>query len=196
MKGWPFKTLNDVAVRASGLRIMALHIALICSFLLSAQLFAADTSARIQRVDGWPSTNYSHVVGYSFDTGRAEPDSLVRTGKLDETRLKQFKQKEVSLTPTQIGRLLSATFGSRKRLAPAACYSPHHIFVFYDKNAKPVAAIEICFGCDNLRAMPSKDNEFHHDFADLARLSVELGLGLGAGTLDDYLKHLKEREAN
>ncbi len=148
------------------------------------------------RVDGWPTASYTRVIGYMFDLGSKESDSLLNNGQLREERLQKSKKKEVELNASQVKRLLSASFASKVRLTPAACYNPRHIFVFYDSDSKPVAAIEICFGCDGLDSMPVKETNFHHDFEALARLSVELGLGLGSPTktLDSYLEHLKSRD--
>ena len=145
---------------------------------------------------GWPET-YTRAVAYRFDQPTGEPSSLLRDGKLDVIQLAKLKVLEVELTHETVGYLLDATFHSKTRFGLTACYNPHHIFVFYS-NETPVAAIEICFSCDNVSTWPDKNTDFHYDLAALAKLSVSLGLGLGPSgrTLDQYLEHLKDRQRN
>jgi hypothetical protein len=146
------------------------------------------------RVNGWPGADYTRVIGYSF-SHQGEPTSLMRDGKLRQDRLQEWKTKEMPLNAEQVKRLVNATFASKIRSAPAACYSPHLIYVFYDRNLEPVAAIEICFSCDNLNFTPYKDVGYHHDLAALARLSAELGIAFDSSgmPLDRYLQRLKEK---
>jgi len=162
--------------------------------------FASGGEIPAKSVNGWPGMPYSRVIGYSFDNPHSKDDvfTLLRDDKLNEAQLKEFKTKEAPLNAAQVERLLNAAFSSKIRILGAACYEPHHVFVFYDRDAKPVAAIEICFHCDKLVSLPEKDTDWHHDFAALARLSWELGLGLGSPklTLDGYLELLKQRHGD
>lgn len=34
------------------------------------------------------------------------------------------------------------------------CYSPHHLFVFYTTEGKPIAAAEVCFQCNRVKIAP------------------------------------------
>lgn len=109
-------------------------------------------------------------------------------------QLAKLKTKEVVLEEGDVDLLLNAVFNSKLRFGLTACYNPHHVFVFF-KDDRPIAAIEICFSCDNIGFSPEKDTDFHFDLEVLARLSVKLGLGLGPTkrSIDDYVRHVRDR---
>jgi hypothetical protein len=171
-------------------------ITLIVAGLCMLVCFGADAEDIAKSANGWPGAPYSRVVGYAFvrdpDTKWAE-FTLLSNGKLDEALLKKVKTKEVVLNAEQTQRLLKATFGYDRPTRGAACYEPHHIFVFYDPNSRPVSAIEVCFSCRWIQSTPFKEVK-GNDYATLAKLSWELGLGLGSpkNTLDWYLDQQKK----
>ena len=80
------------------------------------------------------------------------------------------------------------------------CYEPHHIFVFYDYDGSPVAAIEVCFSCNRVkmtpevRAMGGRFGPFETaDLAGLARVATEAGLDLKPyGSVDAYVERLEK----
>ena len=80
---------------------------------------------------------------------------------------------------------------------------PRHIFVFYDYEGHPVAAIEVDFQYNRVRMRPEvRPNEGKRgpfetaDLASLAKIAVEAGLDLKpfAETVEDYVKRLKRQE--
>ncbi len=77
---------------------------------------------------------------------------------------------------------------AKKVTYPAACYDPHHIFVFYSGDGKAVAAVEVCFGCTRVSALPELTEPmwYRHDFSALAHLSDELGLWFGTRTVKEW----------
>src|SRR4051812_21385577 len=83
----------------------------------------------------WPGVSYARVVGYTFLNEYPKDDvfTLLRNAKLNAAQLKEFKTAEVALSTTQATRLITAASTSQVRTPGAACYDPHHIFVFYDR---------------------------------------------------------------
>jgi hypothetical protein len=139
---------------------------------------------------------YSRVVGYTFlsDVPDNPNFTLLGDAKVNETQLQKLKTAEAILTGSQVSRLMKAASTSTIRTPGAACYEPHHIFVFYD-GERAVAAIELCFSCNQLNALPAPPHRWTQNWATLAKLSWDLHLGLGSpdASLDRYLKRLKSR---
>ena len=134
----------------------------------------------------WTPPAYTKAVGYRFklpgedSNGHIEETfSLIRKGVVDTARLEQLKVKETELSPEQIKRL-TTTLNAKKEVRPSACYSPHHIFIFYSAEGKSVAAVEVCFLCSQVSTLPFKTEQmgYYHDFIGLARLTDQLGLWL------------------
>lgn len=130
------------------------------------------------QVHGWPGKEYDRVVGYQFFNphGPFREDSPVLGDEVRGEQLTKVKRKEVVLKPDQTTRLLKSALFSSDNGAPAACYYPHHIFVFYKGDAA-VAAIEVCFHCNGKKTWPPAENAVGTDYPALATLSGELGLG-------------------
>lgn len=104
-------------------------------------------------------------------------------------RLEKLKQKSAELTAIQASKLLSVVNG-KAVIAPAACYDPHHIFLFYSREGSVVAAVEVCFSCTGISTMPgiSEKRWYRHDFVALARLTDELGLWRESRTVNEWEK--------
>ena len=81
------------------------------------------------------------------------------------------------------------------------CYVPHHLFVFYDYEGHPVAAISVCFSCNRVKMTPKVgggrgpvDPFETGDLAGLAKIATEAGLDLKPfPSLDLYLKRLDQQ---
>lgn len=55
------------------------------------------------------------------------------------------------------------------------CYYPHHAFVFYDTNWKPIGWFAVCWECGTYAASSKKFPEFI-DLKPVRKLTKELGL--------------------
>jgi hypothetical protein len=68
--------------------------------------------------------------------------------------------------------------------------------VFYDKDDKVTHAIELCFSCTGVHALPglTKAKWQHHDFHAFARLCDELGLWAEGNTVEQMFKAWDARE--
>ncbi len=153
----------------------------------------------------WPPTGDARVVGYRFklpgEEAQKPPEggfSLLRGSSVDMARLKQAAIKSAKLSAAQIKKLTEGVFSKTKRLTPAACYEPHHLFLFLDKKDGVTHSIEICFACTSVRTLPEikKSQWFRHDFPALARLCHELGLWPDSEEpLDRFLRQMELEEA-
>ena len=95
------------------------------------------------------------------------------------------------LTPDQTKRLLAAVTGKHPGHAVAACHIPHNAFVFYDAAGKPVAFVEVCFGCLSTRSEPG-GAAVCLDLVGLAGIFDELKLPMGEyPNLKAFKKHFK-----
>ncbi|HEY1121160.1 MAG TPA: hypothetical protein VGE67_06150, partial [Haloferula sp.] len=126
----------------------------------------------------WPPHGYQRVVAHRFQIPEENPESfsLIQGGKVDLELLKKLSVAAAELTPAQTSTLLTGTFSDRRE-SMAACYDPHHLFLFLDGEGKVLNAIEICFSCTAISTLPelAEDQWKHHDFRMLARLCEEIG---------------------
>lgn len=169
------------------------------AFLLSAcgeKQAAGSTAPEIRHEFSgtWPPSGFSKVVGHRFRSDNPEGFSFLRGSAVDLTRLTEFSAASAELNQRQIQQLLEATFQSEPGLPAAACYDPHHLFLFKDAAGKVTHAIEICFGCTNISALPAlSDQQWqHHDFRRLYQLCTDLGLTEQPAS--EYFRIWDERE--
>jgi hypothetical protein len=117
---------------------------------------------------------------------------------VDLTRLEELSVKKAELTPAQIETLIQAVYGKNKKMPSAACYSPHHLFLFYDVSGKLINSVELCLSCAGVVTSPELPEKYwsRHDYRKLAKLCVECGIGLHDTTLKQFNKMMDKREAN
>jgi hypothetical protein len=102
---------------------------------------------------------------------------------------------------TAVRVIHDVTKGS-KRHPIMECYEPHHIFIFYNHEGQPVAAIEVCFSCNRVKMNPEiRDGQgvigsFEtSDLLDLAKIASTHGFALAPfDSLDAYAQRTKRLE--
>lgn len=128
---------------------------------------------------GWAIPEHAKVVCYRFTTPDDVESSftLLKSHRLDGSLLARQQVGSAELNIFQTRRLAEALISPRVH-RPAACYDPHHIFVFYRGDGSVSGAAEICFGCTSVSTLPemTEPQWYRQDFAALARLVKELGL--------------------
>jgi hypothetical protein len=80
------------------------------------------------------------------------PLIVLDTGRLNPTR---NPKAGIRLNNSQVAKLCDAVHGLRP--APtweAACFNPHHAFLFYSATGDIVGEIDICFQCGNKYGKP------------------------------------------
>lgn len=185
----------------------------ICSLLLACdKAEETQASSTTRKSIAIPEANFegvslksARVVGYRFalpgdDNQGAVMESgfslITRDGALDIAALEDLEVKQAILTPDQVTRLVDAVYGVHEETGAAACYDPHHIFLFYDSSDTLFHVIEVCFGCTNLHAQPkiAESQRWRHDFRELARICEETGIGMASGTAEDQIRLWDERD--
>jgi len=118
-------------------------------------------------------------------------------GQLNLEQLEKLKVKEAILNSDQTEKFLDAVYSEEERTSAAACYDPHHIFLFYDDSDTLINVVEICFSCYNLHAFPILEESIwrKHDFRALALLCEEIGIGMTFGSAEDFIRMHDERDS-
>jgi hypothetical protein len=101
--------------------------------------------------DSWPDVKFTEVRAYAWPD-----DTSTRAVVLEGMKLKPgaVNPEGALLTVEQTRSLLASVTGKRSGYSTFACHIPHNAFLFYDESKKPVAFVEICFGCFNHRSSP------------------------------------------
>ena len=161
-----------------------------------AKPFSARTASN------WTVPSFTKVIGFRFQEPEGHDDrdefSLLDDNLYKRADLNGCAVAGKALTNEQVDQLLAAAFTEKVLDGGAACYGPHHIFIFYADNDRIVGAIEVCFGCNNMAQLPATGKTYeqmlgHHDFIALARLSAELGIWGGS---EENLKEYCEQVAS
>lgn len=129
----------------------------------------------------WPPAASANVTGYRFKTDPAEEpfSCIVRDqSRIDLGELSKRAEASAKLPREKAVELLDATFQKEEGLPAAACYEPHHIFLFRSDTGEITHVIEICFGCTNISTLPPlpEGQWQRHDFRRLYKLCESLGL--------------------
>ncbi|GEP44919.1 hypothetical protein BGE01nite_42100 [Brevifollis gellanilyticus] len=114
--------------------------AILILLLSTLSAFAGDAA--------WPGVKFSEIRAYAWPDDKSTEAVI-----LDGMALKEgcINPDGAVLTPEQTTALIAAVTGKHPDYPVAACHIPHNAFVFYDAGKKPVAFVEICFGCSNHR---------------------------------------------
>ncbi|MEM7698809.1 MAG: hypothetical protein AAF236_10430 [Verrucomicrobiota bacterium] len=101
----------------------------------------------------WHFTNFSEVRAFrlNWEDEDAFDRILDQDGNLNPTRL---PKDGVVLTDAQITALEAAVTGEHPDHPVAACFYPHHAFIFYGETGEIIGHINICFLCSNYSGDP------------------------------------------
>lgn len=138
--------------------------------VVAPPISAPSPPPALQAHSSWPGVSYLEVRAYYS----REPfeNSFRQSGVPDQVDDKDG----VLLDGDQKRRLISAVTSRVEPYATVDCWWPHHAFVFWDPLGNPVAEVDICFGCLQVKGGPSD----MPDIVALADLVSDLGLPLGA----------------
>ena len=121
---------------------------------------------------GWLPGEIHEVRAYVYDYSQEEDNvSLLREGKLHSGIINDGGAK---LTDAQVERLKAALRSRKERVPGAFCYMPHHGFVFFGREGKPMGHIELCFQCGNVASSPPGLPERQWDCDAIRKLLEEL----------------------
>lgn len=168
-------------------RLILISIAVAAAII--GGLFWHRQSQVITSDSGWAIPEHARVTCYRFSIPDEVESSftLLKSQRLDQGLLASLKVASTDLSSVQTQRLRDALL-SPSEGRPAACYSPHHIFVFYRSDGSVSGAAEVCFECISVSTLPemSEPQWYHQDFVALARLVDELGLWPEGDTVAEW----------
>lgn len=147
-------------------------------------------SLRCLAGDSWPGVKFTEVRAFTWPGDRSGFSRVI----LEGMKLKPgaANPEGALLTAEQTRALLASVTGKRADYPTAECYSPHNAFVFYDESNKPVAFVEICFGCSNHRILPRGASDWL-DMVALAAIFDAHKLSMGEyADLAAFKKHYDE----
>jgi hypothetical protein len=101
--------------------------------------------------DAWPGVPYSEVRAYAWPDDK-QTEAVILEGMALKPGV--INPEGNVLTAEQTQALIKAVIGKHPKYPVAACHIPHNAFVLYDAAKKPVAYVEICFGCHSLSTFP------------------------------------------
>jgi len=161
--------------------------------------------ATAQKKQQWPDVPFNSVRVYMYNIhGNLWGNhSIIKNGNLDTT----VWDAGVALNRTQELRLLDLFNQDIALLQEGLgkCYIPHHGFVFYDANKKPVAWASVCFMCDGAKVYfpekidkPAKYNSVNEkkvleQMKELRSIVSETGLPV-FGAPELYLEYFQKLE--
>jgi hypothetical protein len=101
----------------------------------------------------WHFTGFTEVRAYrlNWDDEYSFDKILTNDGALNTTRQ---PTDGVVLNESQEKRLEAAVTGSHPDHPVAACFYPHHAFLFFGAEGKIVGHIDVCFLCSNYAGYP------------------------------------------
>ena len=146
-------------------------------------------SVRCYAEDVWPGLKFSEVRAYAWPDDKSTPAVILKEMTLKPGAI---NPDGAVLTAEQTKLLIKAVTGKRPGYPVAMCHIPHNAFVFYDASKKPVAFVEICFGCSNHRISP-KGAADNLDLLGIAAIFDALKLPMGEyRDLAAYKRHFDE----
>ena len=119
------------------------------------------------------------ITAYSFHNPSTRPNSILRGGSIDFSRLARLTTAERSPDRSHRDEILSAILDPHSPVTRSDCYIPHHLFLLRARNRAIIGAIEVCFSCRTVVTVPPLPREPTPEWTALAEQCVSLGLGLG-----------------
>ena len=147
------------------------------SLLVGCEKNSSDETTPNKKVKAdlnWPSVKFTEVRAYAWATN-IDLETVV--SKKMQPAPNALNPDGTRLSAEQVQRLLSAVREPQPAYATAGCYQPHNALIFLQAG-KPVAYVEICFGCMNSITRP-EGASIYPDLHILANLFTELKLPLG-----------------
>ncbi|HEY1123295.1 MAG TPA: DUF4375 domain-containing protein [Haloferula sp.] len=137
----------------------------------------------------WPGLEYAEVRAYLYNPGENPGNLILQKDKLHP---EVTNPDGIKLDAAQVERLIATFRGKAANGMGVGCFEPHHGFVFYDREGKPVANVTVCFLCIQGVARPGPTGSMTTwDWDPLKRLVEDLGLPVFK-TLDEAEAHFRE----
>lgn len=157
---------------------LGFHYSRFLAFLCLSLAFAGCDSSELPKSKAggdWGFIKFSEVRAYrtNWEEQSAIEFIVTEDGQLNRTRI---PHDGIPLDASQVARLHSAIATAHPEPdVIAACFNPHHAFVFYDESGKIIAYVDLCFQCGNYRYHPDGFSR-SIDWGALESLVKELGM--------------------
>ncbi len=107
------------------------------------------------QVGQWPFVSWSYAKAYTYNFFGARFDVLHRVYRDGRWNTHIRSEQVIGRQGAEkVASLVSATKGS---FETSKCPFPRHAVVYFDREDKPVAGVDICFECEDLFAWPDFD---------------------------------------
>lgn len=158
---------------ASPIRILT---ALVMIMITSCSSNSHSNANSNSKPGQWHFSGFAEVRAYrlNWDDQDSFNPILNQDGTLNPTRI---PKDGLRLTEAQVKRLEAAVTGSHPDHPIAACFYPHHAFIFYGASGKIVGHINICFLCSNYDGQPEGYAK-SWNLDELAKLIKDIGMPL------------------
>lgn len=134
--------------------IMAAVVHLARAGIVCVLLMVMTSCSNTSKSGKWHFSGFNEVRAYRLNwEDEHSMDPIVnQDGSLNPTRI---PEDGIRLTEAQVKRLEAAVTGSHPAHPVAACFYPHHAFVFFNGSKEIVGHINICFLCSNYTGQPA-----------------------------------------
>ncbi len=123
-------------------------------------LFPFKLFAQNAETFSWEKPEYTTVKAYLYNCDSINYDSLliIINGDLNSGVIPDSGKV---LNIIQINQLIAfiTSEPDNNNLKETFCFIPHHGIVFFNSDGKPVAALSICFNCDNMQVYPAANTK-------------------------------------
>ena len=87
------------------------------------------------------------------EEGDVKPEAesvLLENGLLDVATFATRIVAQAKLTDSQARKVADAVANGKGQKEKMVCYMPHHLFIYYSKEGRPLGCIEVCFICSQV----------------------------------------------
>ena len=120
-----------------------------------------DGDVTVEETDEWPYVKYSYAKAFGFNMHNAKNPRSVsgsiiqRDGSLNSNVYFESKlsEKEAAKVQQQVER------AEGTRILTKCPFQPRHAVVFFGENDEPLAAMNVCFSCQDMVAQPDVNVE-------------------------------------
>jgi hypothetical protein len=114
---------------------------------------AGEEAAARARTKTWPFRAWASARAYTFNFFEMRPRVQTRILKQDGTWSPWIRSQH-PLSREQAEGVAQAIQSTRGSFETSKCPFPRHSVVYFDEQEQPVAAVDICFECEDLFAWP------------------------------------------
>lgn len=129
------------------LELEPMKLLLCLSSFFACLALSSCRSPQVPQADlTWPVEGVTEVRAYRINWAEEFGQVGILTGE-GELRATRIPQEGIVLNTQQTAKLHHVITGEHAEYASAACFNPHHAFVFFDADGKILGCLDVCFKC-------------------------------------------------